>query len=319
MNILKQKSCISALALVTLASITHQAQAAYSQMISFGDSLSDTGNVYTAFGGTYPPAPYWNGRFTDGPTWNELLANDLGLSAPTPSLTGGTNYAYGGARVLVDGDVPSLASQVNTYLAANNNQADPNAIFTLFGGGNDIKGVISSSWGFPTVVEAAQGLGTIAQQLIDAGANSILIANVPNVGLAPIAAGAEATATWATDTYFNSYITDYASMPGVAVVDTFAVSNAIAADPSAYGFNPATLGNSCIVDLAAAATTSCDDYLFFDDLHPTARANAEIANSTLAAAQSMAPAAVPVPATLPLFISAIAGLGLFRRKISISQ
>jgi phospholipase/lecithinase/hemolysin len=33
----------------------------------FGDSLSDTGNVYAATQNQFPPLPYAPGRFTNGP------------------------------------------------------------------------------------------------------------------------------------------------------------------------------------------------------------------------------------------------------------
>ena len=68
----------------------------------FGDSLSDTGNVFLAAGAGAPPV-YFNGRFSNGPVWHEYLTgNTLALS---PFLTGivgdasnGINFAHGGAR-----------------------------------------------------------------------------------------------------------------------------------------------------------------------------------------------------------------------------
>src|SRR5437660_8377950 len=59
------------------------------QMVVFGDSLSDVGNVYAATGS--PPAPYYPGRYSNGPIWVERLAANLGLPAPTPSLLGGND------------------------------------------------------------------------------------------------------------------------------------------------------------------------------------------------------------------------------------
>src|SRR4029453_12923135 len=50
----------------------------FSRIIVFGDSLSDTGNFYHLTGG-FPPAPYANGRFSNGPLWIEYLADDLGM------------------------------------------------------------------------------------------------------------------------------------------------------------------------------------------------------------------------------------------------
>jgi phospholipase/lecithinase/hemolysin len=59
---------------------------AFSKIYAFGDSLSDTGNVnqivQTVTGGTasFPPLPYYNGRFSNGPIWAEKLADKLGIS-----------------------------------------------------------------------------------------------------------------------------------------------------------------------------------------------------------------------------------------------
>ena len=75
---LSAKLGLVAAATILTASFTSTASAAFnfSQMISFGDSLSDTGNVYLATGchvgaptcaaGAVDVAPsqtYWNGRF----------------------------------------------------------------------------------------------------------------------------------------------------------------------------------------------------------------------------------------------------------------
>src|SRR4051794_4802084 len=70
------------------------ARAGFTSIVSFGDSLTDTGNVFAASGGTTPAAPYWMGRASNGPLWVEQLAARLGVAAPTPSLLGGTNYAF---------------------------------------------------------------------------------------------------------------------------------------------------------------------------------------------------------------------------------
>ena len=36
----------------------------FSDVVAFGDSLSDNGNLYKATG--FPPPPYWEGRYTNG-------------------------------------------------------------------------------------------------------------------------------------------------------------------------------------------------------------------------------------------------------------
>jgi len=75
-------------------------------LFSFGDSLSDSGNSksisQSAKGFTFPPAPYFDGRYSNGPVAVEYLwqAFNPGSTAFKNSLTPGnqgTNYAIGGS------------------------------------------------------------------------------------------------------------------------------------------------------------------------------------------------------------------------------
>ena len=103
----------------------------------FGDSLSDGGNlsIYTGLPNIM--------RFTTNPglTTVEDVAAFYGL-ALTPSLQGGTNFAYGGAGVTTNAPftpagVPTLTQQVTGYLSANP-KLSPTELYTVFGGANDI-------------------------------------------------------------------------------------------------------------------------------------------------------------------------------------
>ncbi|ORX70562.1 hypothetical protein DL89DRAFT_322022 [Linderina pennispora] len=57
----------------------------------FGDSLSDVGTLRQLTLGIVPPPPYWNGRFSSGPVWNEYLALKLGYNS-IPSAQDQINY-----------------------------------------------------------------------------------------------------------------------------------------------------------------------------------------------------------------------------------
>ena len=100
MNILSRIS-IPCVVLMS-ASLSNLTNAAYSQLISFGDSLSDRGNVFLATSGASPAAPYDNGQFSNGDVWTARVASALGVTSAA-SLSGGTNYAYGGARTFTGG------------------------------------------------------------------------------------------------------------------------------------------------------------------------------------------------------------------------
>jgi hypothetical protein len=61
----------------------------FKEIVVFGESSADTGNVFAATGNTFPdPNYYFQGRWSNGPMWPERLASNLGVPDPTPSLLG---------------------------------------------------------------------------------------------------------------------------------------------------------------------------------------------------------------------------------------
>ncbi|TAM61568.1 MAG: autotransporter domain-containing protein [Rhodanobacter sp.] len=141
----------------TLLFSTAAAATDFSQVFVFGDSLSDNGNISLALApGIQPPL-----RFTTNPgiTAIEHVADKFGQTL-SPSLLGGTDFAWGGAGVNVNSPgtpsaVPTLTSQVDAYLAGG--PANGNALYSIWGGANDI-----------FYHATAVGAGAAAQQLIAA-------------------------------------------------------------------------------------------------------------------------------------------------------
>ena len=108
--------------LLCLASTAAQAvTASYDALYVFGDSYCDVGNIFTATGGAEPAAPYYDGRFSNGPIWLDHVAGFLGVPLKA-YLLGGTDYAFGGAWVtepqsIPGGEtIPSVPEQVELYL-----------------------------------------------------------------------------------------------------------------------------------------------------------------------------------------------------------
>lgn len=91
-----------------------------SELLVFGDSLCDGGNARALLGdGAFLCPPHWADRRCDGPLWVEGLAEGLGLPPLAPSLAGGTNHAFGGARSgsgFSPKGVPNLLTQVEEFL-----------------------------------------------------------------------------------------------------------------------------------------------------------------------------------------------------------
>ncbi|WP_380182535.1 autotransporter outer membrane beta-barrel domain-containing protein [Kalamiella sp. sgz302252] len=166
----------------------------------FGDSLSDGGN---------------NGRFTwDGsrhPLYDEILAAKINQSLQ-PSSAGGNNYAVGSAVAspLLDAD-NNTASQVATYLAANGGEADGDGLYIHWIGGNDLAAAALNPLQAESIVSgSAFAASAQVQQLLAAGAGTVIVPTVPNIGASPalleavIQVGLAPVASAALTTAFDS-------------------------------------------------------------------------------------------------------------------
>src|SRR6476660_3811534 len=114
----------------------------FNNLVVFGDSLSDVGNIAAQPFINTPGPYYWNGRFSNGPVYAETLATGLGRPPLNRSTaTGGTDYAYGGAKTTGTAFPDSLFvkdidDQVNQYLSSHNGNA--NTLYVVFAGANDL-------------------------------------------------------------------------------------------------------------------------------------------------------------------------------------
>jgi len=110
---------VGAVALALAASSAHAQR--FSRVVSFGDSLSDAGNIGLApaqaggLGGAFGPSQ----SFTTNPdpVMVELLARYFGYTNG-PSLAGGTNFAWGGACARPASPTPQIRSRASTRRSA---------------------------------------------------------------------------------------------------------------------------------------------------------------------------------------------------------
>ena len=120
---------------VAIGLLVHAAGAGpFTQLVVFGDSLSDVGNIAQATGDIYPGQYYSNDRFSNGPVYVEALATGLGLPTTVRSTAGGDNFAYGGAKTFGTGGfegifIRDVDEQVDQYLATRT--TDPGAVRSL--------------------------------------------------------------------------------------------------------------------------------------------------------------------------------------------
>lgn len=163
----------------------------FSSLIVFSGSLSDTGNA-AAFSGDYPE-PYYRNRTTNGPAAIDYLAKALQLSVD-PSLhlvgkQGGTNFAVLHASAW--GDAPiDLPVQLQAYLTSRNNVADPNALYFIFIGANDIVSATieqDQNKSDELLRNGIQSVETAFRKLHAAGARTFYAPNNVDIGIAPVA------------------------------------------------------------------------------------------------------------------------------------
>ena len=283
----------------------------FSNVVVFGDSLSDSGNAAAASGLPLPPGT----SFTTNPdpVWAEIIAGAFGASGQN-SLAGGPNYAFGGACMNPAtpcdfDDVPTVTEQIGQHLSLRGGRLDPNALYTIWGGLNDIA---DSALGDPLnalghVLAAADVNAAQIRRLREAGARHVVVFNMPDASLAPFAVAQGPAAQAGLSALVAEYNKKlYAGIreneEGVVPININVALGALAANPGRYGLTNVT-GTACgEPDAGSALSIQCgpagspfpvtyapganETYLFADRSHPSGAVHAMLASlvtSTLAA------------------------------------
>lgn len=299
------KRCLQvALVLLCLSGFSQHEAEAFSKMFVFGDSLSDSGNIYGLTGGLSPPSPPYNERLTNGRVAVEYLADHLGVTLdPAYRTTTGTNYAIAGAMTgtfTVTYPLPpipggqayttenfadpvygltmlrtgtSLSSQVDKFVADAPAFNAHDTLFVVWGGANDYFLSPFAS----TVPASLANLGNIIATLVNSGARQFLIPNLPDLG----------------------------QTPGVRAIDAVAPGTSAGLRALSMAFNAGLDGviddfESGLAGVPGVAFHRFDTFTAFDDLltHP---GDYGLANTTTGCVDILAPAVVCNDAATRLF------------------
>jgi len=297
----------SALALALgCVGVAHAAHSTFDNVVAFGDSLSDNGNIHAIEPGSQQ-------RFTTNPgeVAVELVAQHYGYTL-APSIAGGTDYAWGGARAATDlGPILSMQTQVSDYLAANGGHADAHTLYTAWIGANDLFAAATDPANAQAIgLTAANAEVATIKQLHDAGARYIVVFNLPDVSKTPSIRGtAEASSAGMLGNLYNSTLNAGLGQIGTGIVpvNVYALLNQVIADPSRYGFSNVT-DTACTtassINCSAstlAAPDAASSYLFADGVHPTTAAHAMLAQAVLS--ELAAPQQVSLLGEAPLAAS----------------
>lgn len=188
-------------------------------LVDAGNAL-ELAEVYDFFPFTSLPdgAPssgrgYYKGRFTDGFTYTDLISNKFigvptkpvfpfGYDDPWLGISFGffsdpkgnnLNFAYGGAQIRQGREaVPDMDDQTDAFRDAVDGDADPDALHLFTFGANDVHDYVPRTGAWPDLESARASMQKDAdefiqeiRQVIDIGAEHILITGVPDIGLQP--------------------------------------------------------------------------------------------------------------------------------------
>lgn len=333
-----------------------------SQMVVFGDSLSDTGRVLAATQLSQltstkydlrPTVPWYDsGRWTNGPSntgsattdpktkktayggvWHERLADKLKIPRATSA---GNNWAYGGATTKVGVFAQillNMGSQVEAYLG-NSPTITPTQLFALWGGGNDVRDAALADGATVDSIKAAAttALANIKGQiaaLAAKGAKQFLWPNLPPLEKTPEAAllaqvkkdGLKQASELFRDQQAAAVAMLLKDTPGISIktLDVHGEFLRILAKPADYGLTELAKGVVSVTDgkfsdqkFGVTANEMMqvdpDQYLFWDQIHPTARTHDLIA--------MQAYMMIPEPATIWMLLAALGSPFVHRRRHS---
>lgn len=173
------------LALTVTAPNIYAAELPYNDIIFFGDSLTDNGNLHHRTMGFIPKSPpYFEGRFSNGPTWAELVSEHYKQNKQIEA----DNYALGSATAVfhnpTKGYLPyTLKMMVYNYLAHYVGYDKSHTLYTIWIGANDY------FYGAPDVDERTSavihGINANIESLISRGAKYFLVMNLPDLAQTP--------------------------------------------------------------------------------------------------------------------------------------
>ncbi|KAJ2449320.1 hypothetical protein EV183_004951 [Coemansia sp. RSA 2336] len=273
----------------------------------FGDSLSDIGNLKQLTLGLVPAAPYWKGRFSSGPVWNEYLALLLKYDLYNKALGGSTSDNSHSTLIDILGlHIPSTQDQLNYFkftrplykLDATRDQD----IAVLEVGANDYfadSGSLADG-----SLGVASFTGTLAdtvigqlEQMRQIGFKNIIVTNLAAIQFTPMATqgGQQALASQAVNTYNSELaakanawaktaedvslfaIADIGKFVEVTVnshqiIEALGLTNVTGACLDTLDTSSAkSMINSCMNVSTESVCSDPSRFYFFDDVHPSER------------------------------------------------
>jgi outer membrane lipase/esterase len=261
----------------------------YNRIFIFGDSLSDSGKPVESPDSNAPTSTtYFHGRQTNGLVWVEDLSRLLNMDTTSMfsfALSGSTSGAKN-----ITSSLPGVEGQVNQFTSTSGT-INENDLFIVWAG--TVDHIV------PSLTEgkiAVNNLSNTFTTLASKGARNIIVVNLYDLGKIPSEyhqADKLTTETNNHNSQLHATLQAFAAAnPNINIIplDINAFFKEISADPGKYHLTNVTDGY--LSQVAKGIAANPDQYLFFDTIHPTARAHeliAEYAYSVLTAPQAVIP------------------------------
>lgn len=270
------------------------------QIYSFGDSLTDIGNLGDP--AQFPRcddsvAPDTNGcSETNGPycakTWVAYLGEDLNIPI-TASRYNGNNFAVIGAEYF-DTDPNTISNQYINFLSTTPN-ISASTLFTIWAGANDIKDHLPHLQAeLPSIIAQDNIVVRFKiSSIIARGGKNILVLGLPDLSATPLARtflSQELPQIQRTSQVYNCYLTaELTSLQSslgnsngtqIYTVDTFAFLDDVVNNYQSYGFlhgiDYPHYYNYCFLN---PGDNDAAHYIFYNDFHPSSYAHHILAES----------------------------------------
>ena len=232
------------------------------------------------------------------PALGVLGINYSATNFAVASAIAGSNPAFSPTGFLTPGyaQAPGTTDQVGLFLAFNGMHASRGNLYVFWAGANNILGALGSTstiLTFPSVAKnAADAIAGNIATLAGAGAKHFLVLNLPPLGQIPTfndnsdalirvlgkAAGDSAALIFNAELDADAVFLSLRYGVDIKIVNTYALFQAIVANPSKYGFTNVKDAGWCGPDgLATCASNNPNRFLFWDEMHPTTAADAILA------------------------------------------